>query len=144
MEGKQVNFLHKLLFGSGGSTASVAKDRLRLVLSHDRTDISPQLLENLRSEMIAVLTKYMDIDESHIELDLNRDEREVALVANIPVVRVRRGSGTVNSGIGSRSMENDRASRQGESPEKDEDDSFERDFREPRAPRPNANRRRRR
>ena len=59
---------------------------------HDRTDISPQLLEELRNEMIGVLTKYMDIDLSKIEIDLDHDEQEVALVANIPVLRIKRGS----------------------------------------------------
>jgi hypothetical protein len=42
--------------------------------------------------MIAVLTKYMDIDESKIEMDLDRDASAVALVANIPVLRVKRGA----------------------------------------------------
>lgn len=82
-------------FFGAGSKDSVerAKDRLRIVLIHDRTDISPQLLENLRVEMIEVLTKYMDIDTSKIELDLDRDEQAVALVANIPVLRIKRGAG---------------------------------------------------
>jgi cell division topological specificity factor len=68
------------------------------VLIHDRTDISPQLLENLRVEMIAVLTKYMDIDESKIEMDLDHDESAVALVANIPVLRIKRGAVDVLAG----------------------------------------------
>ena len=61
---------------SSGSrdSARTARDRLRIVLIHDRTDISPQLLENLRMEMITVLTRYMDIDTSKIELDLDRDD----------------------------------------------------------------------
>jgi cell division topological specificity factor len=85
-----VDFLRKLFGGGGTSSAKEAKERLRIVLIHDRTDISPQLLENLRVEMIAVLTKYMDIDESKIEMDLDHDERAVALVANIPVLRIKR------------------------------------------------------
>jgi cell division topological specificity factor len=68
------------------------------VLIHDRTDISPQLLENLRVEMIGVLTKYMDIDESKIEMDLDHDESAVALVANIPVLRIKRGAVDVLEG----------------------------------------------
>jgi len=73
---------------------SVAKDRLQLVLIHDRSDISPEVMENLRRDMIDVISKYMDIDESHIELQLERENSSVALVANIPVrtVRGRRGS----------------------------------------------------
>jgi len=68
---------------------SVAKDRLQLVLIHDRSDISPEVMENLRRDMIDVISKYMDIDESHIELQLERENSSVALVANIPVRTVR-------------------------------------------------------
>ena len=85
-----MDFLKKL-FGSGNETSGQkAKDRLRIVLIHDRTDISPQLLDNLREEIVHVLVKYMDIDEKKIEIDLDRDEKAVALVANIPVLRIKR------------------------------------------------------
>jgi cell division topological specificity factor len=90
----EVDFLRKL-FGGGNTpppSAQTARDRIRLVLIHDRTDISPQLLENLRREMITVLTKYMDIDESKIEMDLGQENNAVALVANIPVLRIKRGA----------------------------------------------------
>lgn len=82
----------KRLFGSGNEgSRGKAKDRLKIVLIHDRTDISPQLLDSLRSEIIEVLTKYMDIDTQKIEIDLDHDEHEVALVANVPVLRIKRG-----------------------------------------------------
>lgn len=90
-----VEFL-KRLFGSGDeSSAKAAKERLRIVLIHDRTDISPQLLDNLRMEMTAVLTRYMEIDENKIEIDLDHDDKSVALVVNVPIVQVKRG-GTEN------------------------------------------------
>lgn len=86
-----MDFLKKI-FGSNKETSGkVAKDRLRVVLIHDRTDISPELLNNLRDEIVKVLTKYMDINTEKIEIDLDRDEKTVALVANIPVVRIKRG-----------------------------------------------------
>ena len=62
----------------------------------DRTDISPQLLNNLRDEIVTVLTKYMEIDREKIEIDLDRDEQAVALVANIPVIKIKRGSIEMN------------------------------------------------
>ncbi|MBR6901494.1 MAG: cell division topological specificity factor MinE [Synergistaceae bacterium] len=87
----------KRLFGSGNDgSRGKAKDRLKIVLIHDRTDISPQLLDSLRSEIIEVLTKYMDIDTQKIEIDLDHDEHEVALVANVPVLRIKRGKVDVN------------------------------------------------
>lgn len=91
-----MGFLAKL-FGSGAAgSRDKAKDRLRIVLIHDRTDISPQLLNDLREEMINVLTKYMDIDREKIELNLDRDEQAVALVANVPVLRIKRGGGSLD------------------------------------------------
>lgn len=85
-----MDFLKKL-FGSNNETSGQrAKDRLRIVLIHDRTDISPQLLDNLRDEIVHVLVKYMEIDEKKIEIDLDRDDKAVALVANIPVLRIKR------------------------------------------------------
>ena len=86
-----MDFLKKI-FGSNGGSGQKAKDRLKIVLIHDRTDISPQLLDNLRNEIIQVLTKYMDIDEKKIEIDLDHDEKAVALVANIPVISIKRGN----------------------------------------------------
>ena len=88
-----MDFLKRFFGGSSRDSARTARDRLRIVLIHDRTDISPQLLENLRMEMIAVLTRYMDIDTDKIELDLDRDDQSVALVANVPVLRIKRGGG---------------------------------------------------
>ena len=87
-----MNFLRRLFGGRSASSAQKAKTRLQWGLIHDRTDISPQLLESLRVEMIAVLTKYMDIDESKIKMKLDHDECAVALVANVPVLRVKRGA----------------------------------------------------
>ena len=77
------------LFRSDRS-GKVAKDRLQIVLMHDRSDISPEIMENLRKDIIAVIKNYVEIDESRIELELEKEDRSVALVANIPVMTVRR------------------------------------------------------
>ncbi len=86
-----MDFLKKLFGGGSEGSGQKARDRLKIVLIHDRTDISPQLLNNLRDEMVTVLTKYMEIDREKIEIDLDRDEQAVALVANIPVIKIKRG-----------------------------------------------------
>jgi cell division topological specificity factor len=77
------------LFGTQ-KTGKIAKDRLQLVLMHDRSDISPEMMENLRRDIIAVIKNYVEIDETRIELDLEKEDSSVALVANIPVMTVRR------------------------------------------------------
>jgi cell division topological specificity factor len=78
------------LFGATEQSKDKAKERLRLVLVHDRAVLSPGLLDALREEMIHVLSKYMEIDEKGLEVNLNRSDESVALVANIPVRRVKR------------------------------------------------------
>ena len=60
---------------------NVAKERLQLVLIHDRNDISPEILNSLRIEMIATIKKYLEIDENGIEIELDKADRSVALVA---------------------------------------------------------------
>ena len=72
------------------SSAKKARERLQIILAHDRTDISPELLETLRFEMVKVLKKYMEIDEARIEIDI--EEGGMALAVNIPVIQVKRGS----------------------------------------------------
>ena len=81
-------FLSNLFNRNKSST--VAKDRLQVVLMHDRTDLSPELMESLRKDIIEVIRNYVEIDENRIELELEREDRSVALVANIPVKTVRR------------------------------------------------------
>ena len=68
----------------------IAKERLRLVLLHDRTSVSPQYMGLLRDDMIKAVSNYMDINEQEMEVNLNRDEQTVTLVANIPVSSVKR------------------------------------------------------
>ncbi len=70
-----------------------AKERLQLVLIHDRADISPGTMELIRRDIIHVISNYMVISEDGIEMDLERDGKSVALVASIPVLEVKRGRG---------------------------------------------------
>ncbi|MEG3070012.1 MAG: cell division topological specificity factor MinE [Peptococcaceae bacterium] len=80
------------LFNRGSGSKEVAKERLRLVLVHDRASISPQLLETLKVELIQVISKYMEIDETALEVNLDESGNTVALVANIPVRGMRRAA----------------------------------------------------
>ncbi|MCE5201622.1 MAG: cell division topological specificity factor MinE [Synergistaceae bacterium] len=81
-------FLHSL-FGRENSS-QVAKERLQLVLIHDRNDISPEILNSLKIDMIKVIKKYLEIDEGNIEIELERENRSVALVASIPLKNMQR------------------------------------------------------
>jgi cell division topological specificity factor len=70
------------------SSKNVAQERLRLVLMHDRMDLSPQVLEELRTDLMNVIKDYMEIDENEMLINLEQDNKCVALVANIPVVKM--------------------------------------------------------
>ncbi|WP_425806680.1 cell division topological specificity factor MinE [Desulfitobacterium sp. Sab5] len=84
-----LEFINRML-GKESASKNIAKERLRLVLVHDRASISPQMLNQLKEDLIKVISNYMEIDESALEVNLSQDDREVALVANIPVVRMKR------------------------------------------------------
>ena len=77
-------------FGKDTGSKRAAKDRLRLVLVHDRTNISPQLLEMLKKDLVQVISNYVEIDEAALEVSLESTDQQVALVANIPVRMVKR------------------------------------------------------
>ena len=82
------------LFSNRASSKEVAKDRLKLILIHDRSDLSPELLELIKGEIMKVISSYAEIDSSEVDIRLTRtDESEgnsPALVASIPIRRIKK------------------------------------------------------
>ncbi len=75
-------------------SATSAKERLQLVLIHDRTDLTQVEFEALRDDILAVISRHVDIDPDAVRIDVERDGREQRLVADIPLRSVaRRRSG---------------------------------------------------
>ena len=72
------------LFGRKKS-ASTAKERLQLVLIHDRTDLPPGVMEDLRDELIEVITRHIDVDRDAVKIEMAQDGREQRLLADIPI-----------------------------------------------------------
>jgi cell division topological specificity factor len=77
-------------FKDDASSKDMAVERLRLVLVSDRAGVSPGLMEALKEDLIQVISKYMDIDEEAMEVNLSSSELSAALTASIPVKRIRR------------------------------------------------------
>lgn len=80
-------------FNKESSSKDVAKDRLKLVLVHDRSNCSPELLETIKNEIIEVLAKYVDVDEAGLDIKINKSsefEGKPALMANIPIKDMKR------------------------------------------------------
>lgn len=73
--------------GQNTGSSSVAKERLQLALVYDRVNVSPELMETIKEEIIAVISKHFDIDRTAMEISLG--ERNDHLIANIPVRRTR-------------------------------------------------------
>jgi cell division topological specificity factor len=68
----------------------IAAQRLRLVLAHDRANLSPGMLDMLKDEIIAVISRHLDIDADKVEVSFTEDQRETRLVADIPISSPRK------------------------------------------------------
>ena len=75
------------VLGRQPSSASTAKQRLQLVLAHDRSDLNPELLEQMRKEILEVVARYVEIDVQEGDVSLETEDRVTALVANLPIRR---------------------------------------------------------
>jgi cell division topological specificity factor len=73
------------IMGRTPASANQAKERLKLVLINDRTDLSPQALESLKNEIMQVISRYIDIDPTTVSISMTQEGREQRLVADIPI-----------------------------------------------------------
>jgi len=82
------------LTGQDSKSAEKAKERLKLVLIHDRTDLSPDTLNSMKNELIAVISRYIEIDPKAVNINMTQEGREQRLVADIPLKpAIRRRAG---------------------------------------------------
>ncbi len=72
------------LFGNKKS-ANSAKERLQLVLIHDRTDLNPAELDALKDDLIATISRHVEIEPSAVSINIAQDGRSQRLVADIPL-----------------------------------------------------------
>ena len=72
------------------NSASAAKERLQLVLIHDRTDLSPGVMEDMRDEIIEVISRHISVDRESVQISVQKDGREQYLLAEIPLQRADR------------------------------------------------------
>jgi len=87
------SFLDRLLRRETKS-ASEAKERLKLVLIHDRTDLSPAEMEALKDDLIAAISRHIEIDPQAVRIDVSQEGRDQLLIANIPLKPARRKRST--------------------------------------------------
>lgn len=83
--------LLQMFFGDKKSSKDVAKERLQLVLIHDRASLSPGMVEALRKDLIQVISKYMEFDQNDLEVQMESRDDIAMLEVNIPIAQVKRG-----------------------------------------------------
>jgi cell division topological specificity factor len=80
-------FFERLFTKNAGSRDDVKK-RLKLVLAHDRSTLNASTLEKMRSEILVVVSKYVELDMESLEFSIRTDSRMTALIANLPIRRI--------------------------------------------------------
>lgn len=82
----------KKFFGQSSSGAT-AKERLRLVLMTDHLALAPELIEQMKRDLIDVISRYVEVDREKVEVNFEREDRALAMLANIPIKAVNRPTG---------------------------------------------------
>ena len=87
--------LFKAFSSENKTSKNVAKERLKLVLVHDRVDCSPQLLNMIKDDILKVISNYAEIEQDGLEIKMSKtrsddgDRAVSSLVANIPLKNLK-------------------------------------------------------
>jgi cell division topological specificity factor len=74
---------------SSKSSSTLAKERLQFILVHDRINIPPERLEEMKAEILAVISKYVAIDRENVDIALQQRNRDSLIIAEIPFIQSR-------------------------------------------------------
>ena len=107
-------------------TRDIAKNRLRVVLMQDRTNLTPELLERMRKELIELLSKYVEMDKEALELNLDQEGDQVALMLSIPVIRAK-DEAEIEKAIAEEEAKEENSEEEGEEAEGDSDEEHSED-----------------
>lgn len=66
-----------------------AKERLRLVLLSDHLALAPELVESMKTDLLEVISRYVNVDTEHVDVTFEQREHEIAMLANVPIVSVK-------------------------------------------------------
>ena len=69
----------KRLFRRPPKSANVAAERLKIILAHERRGVSAPLMEQMKEEIIQVISKFVEVDSGHIEVRMT-DEADIEML----------------------------------------------------------------
>lgn len=106
------------------SAKDTACNRLRVVLMQDRTNLTPELMDRMRKELVELLSKYVEMDKEALDLSLEQDGEQVALMLSIPVIRAK-DEDEIKAALEAEDKEADDIDDDIEEKEAEEDESFD-------------------
>ena len=90
------SLLERLFSGGKPSSSQIAKERLQLVLVHDRSNLTPEQVAAMKDEILEVISRYVHFEREKVHINLTSNDRESMLHAEIPIMpmsqRKRRAS----------------------------------------------------
>lgn len=76
-------------FKSSENSSDIAKNRLKVALTYDRAVCSPEIMDQMKNDIIDVISKYVDIDTDRLDIKMTKEEMESGtanvVLANIPI-----------------------------------------------------------